>query len=201
MSTGHLLEAITGKTCCLLGSTFDGSPYENYDEFDNITKLLQNHEFEMYGNETLYNGYTGDQFTSSIFMGCQFYQRLKHMVHDKIQSRDVGPKTLLERQPAKGKVRGGGLRIGEMERDSLISHGMSKFIQESYTLRSDDYKCFVCKMCGRIAIANPKKTIYNCFSCNNQYHFDEVRIPYCTKLFIQELEAQSVSMRLITNKY
>ena len=64
---------------------------------------------------------------SSIFMGCQFYQRLKHMVHDKIQSRDVGPKTLLERQPAKGKVRGGGLRIGEMERDSLISHDCFKF--------------------------------------------------------------------------
>ena len=201
MSTGHLLEAITGKTCSLLGTTYDGSPYENYDEFDNITKILQHHDFEMYGNETLYNGYTGDQFSSSIFMGCQFYQRLKHMVHDKVQSRDTGPKTLLERQPAKGKVRGGGLRIGEMERDSLISHGMSKFIQESYTLRSDDYKCFVCKMCGRIAIANPKKTIYNCFSCNNQYHFDEVRIPYCTKLFIQELEAQSVSMRLITDKY
>ena len=96
-------------------------------------------------------------------MGCQFYQRLKHMVHDKIQSRDVGPKTLLERQPAKGKVRGGGLRIGEMERDSLISHGVSKFIQESYTLRSDAYKCFVCKMCGRIAIANPKKQFITVF--------------------------------------
>ena len=123
------------------------------------------------------------------------------MVHDKVQSRDTGSLSLLERQPTKGKVRGGGLRIGEMERDSLISHGMAQFIKESYTLRSDDYKCFICKMCGRVAIVNPKKNIYKCNFCQNSHHFDEVRIPYCSKLFIHELESQSISMRLITDKY
>ena len=79
------------------------------------------------------------------------------MVHDKIQSRATGPKTLLERQPTKGRARGGGLRIGEMERDSIISHGMSNFLKESYTTRSDNYKTWVCKLCGRLAIANPQK--------------------------------------------
>ena len=157
MSLGHLLESITGKTCTLLGSLYDGTPYEKYNEFETITNMLEQTNYEKYGNEILYNGYSGDQIMSTIYMGCQFYQRLKHMVHDKIQSRDTGPHTLLERQPTKGKVRGGGLRVGEMERDSLISHGMSKFIKESYTLRSDNYKCFICKMCGRIAIVNPKK--------------------------------------------
>ena len=201
MSTGHLLECITGKTCSLIGCLYDGSPYENYNEFENITNILQYYNYEMYGNEVMYNGYTGDQMFSSIFIGTQFYQRLKHMVHDKVQSRDIGPKSILERQPAKGRIRGGGLRLGEMERDSIISHGMSSFLKESYTVRSDNYKFFVCKMCGRIAIANPKKNIFNCNFCNNTHHFDEVRIPYASKLLLQELESQSMCIRLITDKY
>ena len=201
MSLGHLLESITGKTCSLLGTLYDGTPYEKYNEFDTITNILEQTNYEKYGNEILYNGFSGDQIMSTIYMGCQFYQRLKHMVHDKIQSRDTGSRSLLERQPTKGKVRGGGLRIGEMERDSLISHGMAQFIKESYTLRSDNYKCFICKMCGRVAIVNPIKNIYKCNFCQNSHHFDEVRIPYCSKLFIHELEAQSISMRLITDKY
>ena len=197
MSLGHLLESITGKTCSLLGTLYDGTPYEKYNEFDTITNILEQTNYEKYGNEILYNGFSGDQIMSTIYMGCQFYQRLKHMVHDKIQSRDTGSHSLLERQPTKGKVRGGGLRIGEMERDSLISHGMAQFIKESYTLRSDNYKCFICKMCGRVAIVNPIKNIYKCNFCQNSHHFDEVRIPYCSKLFIHELESQSISMRLI----
>ena len=201
MSTGHLLECITGKTCSILGTIYDASPFENENELENITNILSFLDYEMYGNEVLTNGYTGEQIMSNIFIGTQFYQRLKHMVHDKVQSRDVGPKTLLERQPAKGRVRGGGLRIGEMERDSLLSHGVASFIKESYTTRSDNYKCFICKMCGRVAIANPQKNIFRCNFCNNDYEFDEVRIPYCTKLFIQECEAQNVCMRLVTEKY
>ena len=201
MSTGHLLECLTGKSCSNLGSLYDASPFENTNELENIVKMLETSNYECYGNEILNNGYTGEQMNAKIFIGVQYYQRMKHMVHDKVQSRDVGPKTILERQPAKGRVRGGGLRLGEMERDSLISHGVSKFLQESYTLRSDNYKCFICKMCGRIGIVNPEKNIYACNFCANQHSFDEVRIPYCTKLFIQEMESQFVSMRLVTDKY
>lgn len=198
MSTGHLIECITGKMCSLLGNNYDASPFENDNELENITAIMENLDYEMYGNEVMYNGYTGEQINSNIFIGCQFYQRLKHMVHDKVQSRDTGPKTLLERQPAHGRAREGGLRIGEMERDSLISHGLASFIKESYTKRSDDYKCHICKMCGRIATVNEKKNIHVCNFCKNQQHFSEVRMPYCAKLFIQEMESQSVCMRLIT---
>ena len=88
-----------------------------------------------------------------------------------------------------------------MERDSMISHGISKFLQESYTVRSDNYKCYICKMCGRIGAVNPEKNIYSCTFCNNNYSFDEVRMPYCTKLFIQEMESQSMCLRLATDKY
>ena len=201
MSTGHLLECLTGKSCSNLGSLYDASPFENTNELENITTMLETSDYECYGNEILNNGYTGEQISANIFIGVQYYQRMKHMVHDKVQSRDVGPKTILERQPAKGRVRGGGLRLGEMERDSLISHGVSKFLQESYTIRSDNYKCYICKMCGRIGIVNPEKNIYSCNFCNNNYSFDEVRIPYCTKLFLQEMESQFVCMRLATEKY
>ena len=201
MSTGHLIEMLTGKVSSLLGGLYDASPFENENELENIINLLKTLNFESYGNEILTNGYTGEQIESSIFTGVQFYQRLKHMVHDKIQSRDTGPKTLLERQPTKGRARGGGLRCGEMERDSIISHGMSNFLKESYTVRSDNYKSWICKMCGRIAIANPQKNIFKCNFCSNTTHFDEVRIPYCTKLFIQECETQSIALRLISDKY
>ena len=201
MSTGHLLECITGKSCSLLGSFYDASPFENKNELENITGIMETLDYEQYGNDILYNGYNGEQIYASIFMGVQYYQRMKHMVHDKVQSRDVGPKTVLERQPAKGRAREGGLRLGEMERDSLISHGVSNFLKESYTVRSDNYKCYICKMCGRIGVVNPLKNIYSCKFCNNNYSFDEVRMPYCTKLFIQEMESQFVSMRLVTDKY
>ena len=201
MSTGHLLECLTGKRCCDLGTLYDASPFENTNELENIINMFDTSNYECYGNEILNNGFTGEPMSAKIFIGVQYYQRMKHMVHDKVQSRDVGPKTILERQPAKGRVRGGGLRLGEMERDSLISHGVSKFIQESYTVRSDNYKCYICKMCGRIGIVNPEKNIYSCKFCNNNYSFDEVRMPYCTKLFLQEMESQSICMRLVTDKH
>ena len=201
MSTGHLLECLTGKSCSLLGSTYDASPFENTNELENITNILETSGYEQYGNEILYNGYTGEQMMVSIFTGVQYYQRMKHMVRDKVQSRDTGPKTVLERQPAKGRAREGGLRLGEMERDSIISHGIAGFLKESYTVRSDNYKCYICKMCGRIGAVNAERNIYSCKFCNNNHSFDEVRMPYCTKLFIQEMESQFVSMRLITDKY
>ena len=201
MSTGHLIEMITGKTSSVLGALYDASPFENEFELENIIDLLKTLPHEQNGNEQLINGFTGEIIDSSVYTGVQFYQRLKHMVHDKIQSRSTGPKTLLERQPTKGRARGGGLRIGEMERDSIISHGMTNFLKESYTTRSDNYKTWICKLCGRLAIANPQKNIFKCNYCDNSTQFDEIRVPYCTKLFIQECEAQSICLRLSTDKY
>ena len=137
---------------------------------------------------------------TKILIGPTYYQRIKQMVKDKINSRAPGSINYLTKQPPAGKAAGGGLRIGEMERDSLISHGLSAFIKESYTIRSDNYKCFVCKMCGRIAIVNEGRGIYKCNNCNNSHHFNEARMPYCSKLFIQEAESMNICLRLVTEK-
>jgi DNA-directed RNA polymerase II subunit RPB2 len=131
-------------------------------------------------------------------MGPTFYQRLKHMVEDKIHSRSTGPMVLLTRQPAEGRARDGGLRFGEMERDCMIAHGSLQFLKERMIDVSDNYRAFVCKECGLIAAVNPEEGIYSCKKCKNFVNFSEVRIPYACKLLMQELESMSIAPRFIT---
>ena len=126
-------------------------------------------------------------------MGPTFYQRLKHMVDDKIHSRSTGPNVILTRQPVEGRSRDGGLRFGEMERDCCIAHGTASFVKETLLDRSDNYRVFSCKKCGGIAAVNPDKNVYYCKSCNNSCNFSELRIPYACKLLIQELESMSIA--------
>ena len=123
---------------------------------------------------------------------------LKHMVDDKVHSRASGPTVALTRQPAEGRSRDGGLRIGEMERDCLLSHGTAMFIKEMYLTKSDNYKIYTCKQCGLIAQVNPKINLHRCKSCNNFTDFSEVRLPYSYKLFTQELESMGLSLRIKT---
>ena len=102
-----------------------------------------------------------------IFMGPTYYQRLKHLVADKIHSRSHGPIVQLTRQPSEGRARDGGLRFGEMERDCMISHGTVQFLKERMLDVSDNYRLFVCMKCNTTAIVNPDKDIYICKKCNN----------------------------------
>ena len=139
------------------------------------------------GNEILYNGKTGKQLSVSIFIGPTYYMRLKHLVHDKMYSRCEGPKQQLTRQPTAGRARNGGLRIGEMERDAIISHGASSFLKETYYERSDGYKINISKKTGLIVPHNSEKK-------DNV----EVKIPYSTKLMIQELIGMSISPRILS---
>ena len=183
----------------------DGTSFGNLD-VKTIAKELQKNGYESYGNEVLYDGLSGQQMETNIFMGPVFYQRLKHMVNDKQHSRSIGPMVNLTRQPAEGRSRDGGFRIGEMERDVMLSHGISRFCKERLYDVSDKYRVHICKKCGMVAAYNDgiKKsfindnfTIHHCKTCDNSTDFALVDIPYAYKLMAQELQTINVAPRLI----
>ena len=155
-------------------------------------------KYESKGNEILYDGKSGEQIETSIFIGPVYYQRLKHMVADKQHSRCIGPMVNLTRQPAEGRSRDGGLRFGEMERDCMISHGASKFTKERVYDVSDKYSVHVCKSCGMFAKYNEEEHIHECSICDNHTNFAKVNIPYSCKLLFQELISMNVVPRVMT---
>ena len=146
----------------------------------------------------MYNGQTGEQIETSIFIGPVFYQRLKHMVRDKQHSRSIGPMVNLTRQPAEGRSRDGGLRFGEMERDCMVSHGASRFTRGRLYDASDKYHVHVCKKCGMIASYNDKMQIHLCKTCDNRVDFSYVEIPYACKLLFHELQTMNIAPRILT---
>ena len=196
MTIGQLFECLMGKTCAQIGKLGDATPFSDI-KISDLQKILEKEGFEKNGNEIMYNGRSGQQLPCSIFIGPTYYQRLKHMVEDKIHSRSTGSLVMLTRQPSEGRSRDGGLRFGEMERDCMISHGASQFLKERLMDNSDDYRIFICKKSGLIAAVNKHKSIYNSFSENNT-SFAEVKVPYACKLLMQELQTMSVATRLIT---
>jgi DNA-directed RNA polymerase II subunit RPB2 len=205
MTIGQLKETLLGKVLLELGMFGDGTSFGDLD-IKTISKELQKLGYESYGNEVLYNGLSGEQMETNIFIGPVFYQRLKHMVNDKQHSRSIGPMVNLTRQPAEGRSRDGGFRIGEMERDVMLSHGISRFCRERLYDVSDKYKVHICKRCGMIAAYNDGKqkafthdkfTVHCCKTCDNTTDFALVDIPYAYKLMSQELQTINVTPRLI----
>jgi len=196
MTIGHMVECIFAKLCCMEGTLGDGSVFLPFD-LKNVCDNLETRGFEKYGNELLYNGFTGQQIPTDIFIGPTFYLRLKHMVADKVHSRGVGfnnPHDQLTRQPTAGRSNQGGLRIGEMERDSLLSHGVAQFIKESMMERSDKYQWIVCKRCG-VLVEYSKPTRYvACRSCGHN-DISIIETPYSMMLLTQELESMGIQMR------
>ena len=200
MTIAQLLETLLGKVGRELGCLGDGSPFNNVT-LEGLTKILRDDlGMEPAGNEVLYNGYTGRQMETSIFMGPCFYQRLRHCSADKMHSRSSGPLVMLTRQPAEGRAREGGLRFGEMERDCVVAHGMSEFTKERFMECSDLFRCWSCQDCGLIAVVNPKEGIWNCKGCGNSTKFSAIEIPYAYKLLLQELETMCISSRIITHQ-
>lgn len=196
MTIGQLMECIMGKACCHIGAAGDSTPFTDCS-VESIANVLAKSGFEKYGNEILYNGRTGEQMKTEIFIGPTYYQRLKHMVSDKSHSRGSnGPIVLLTRQPAEGRARNGGLRFGEMERDAIVAHGASAFLKERMLDVSDNFRVFICRQCGLICTANPDKNIFKCTSCKNNADITQIRIPYAMKLLIQELMTMGVAPRI-----
>jgi len=196
MTIAQLMETMFGKVCAMKGTLGDGTPYSHLSQAD-----LRKHMIELgmhpYGNEILYNGQTGEMMEAEIFMGPTFYQRLKHMVADKKHSRARGPIVSLTRQPCEGRSRDGGLRVGEMERDCMLSHGAAMFTKERLMDVSDPFSTGFCKSCGTLAVMNPKENIYHCGSCGVQTQFEMKTIPYAVKLWAQELEAMHIVPRMV----
>lgn len=186
MTVNQLLEMILGKSSALGGFLGDATPFQNND-INDYTKVLDGYGYEGKGNEVLYSGITGEQIHTSIFMGPIYYQRLKIQVADKVHSRATGKMNGLVRQPVSGRASGGGFRIGEMERDSIVSHGISKFMKESIMERSDKYTIQINENTGLIDHSINKDNKVN------------VELPYAMKLLIQELQTMSINPRLITN--
>lgn len=200
MTIGKMIELLGGKagvSCGRFhyGSAF-GEPSGHADKVDDISYTLVKHGFSYSGKDFIYSGITGYPLQAYIFFGPIYYQKLKHMVLDKMHARARGPRVTLTRQPTEGRSRDGGLRVGEMERDCLIAYGASMLIYERLMLSSDPYQVQVCRKCGLLGYYNHKlKTAY-CSACKNGENLSTMTLPYACKLLFQELQSMNVVPRL-----
>lgn len=200
MTVAHLIECLLSKVSSLSGLEGDASPFTDVTA-EEISKLLREHGYHSRGFEVMYNGHTGKKLMAQIFFGPTYYQRLRHMVDDKIHARARGPVQVLTRQPVEGRSRDGGLRFGEMERDCMIAHGTAGFLKERLMEASDAFRVHVCGVCGLMSvIANLKKNQFECRSCKNKTNIYQVHIPYAAKLLFQELMSMNISPRLYTER-
>jgi DNA-directed RNA polymerase II subunit RPB2 len=223
MTIGQIVESLFGIVCVTYGGYGDCTAFQvkgaNYSTYG---PLLVKQGFNSTGNHIMYNGMTGEQLSADVYMGPTYYMRLKHMVKDKINYRARGPNTSLTRQPVQGRANDGGLRIGEMERDGVLAHGMSYFLNESFMVRGEksDYYLAVCNKTGAVAIYNESRNLFLSpladgpikFSTNPDgsqniknlsrfgRSFSILRVPYSFKLLIQELQVMNVQMRIITDE-
>jgi len=218
MTIGHLVESFFGKSSVIFGAFTDGTAFNNKGSKIGIyAELLSKSGYHSSGNEILYNGMTGEQIETEIFLGPTYYMRLKHMVKDKINYRALGPRTALTKQPVSGRANDGGLRIGEMERDSIVSHGASNFLRESMMERGDKYYIAVCNQTGMFSIYNPAKNIFISPMADGPIKFNDsvdglhienvtrfgrsfsvICVPYCLKLLLQELQTMNIMLRIVT---
>ncbi|CAN3475348.1 DNA-directed RNA polymerase II subunit Rpb2p [Diutina catenulata] len=200
MTVAHLIECLLSKVSALSGLEGDASPFTDVTA-EAISRLLREHGYQSRGFEVMYNGHTGKKLMAQVFFGPTYYQRLRHMVDDKIHARARGPVQVLTRQPVEGRSRDGGLRFGEMERDCMIAHGAAGFLKERLMEASDAFRVHICGSCGLMSvIANLKKNQFECRSCKNKTNIYQIHIPYAAKLLFQELMAMNISPRLYTER-
>jgi len=199
MTIGQLIECLASKVGAIEGTFIDGTPYCDYD-VRKLPETLEKLGYNKYGNETLYCGMTGRKMDSEIFMGPTYQVRLKHMTSDKYHSRSRGPRQALTRQPLEGRSRDGGLKIGEMEKDAMIAHGMAQFIKERMMETSDITKVYICDDCGLFASKVIDKDYYYCKACHNSNRISAVVMPYAAKLLFQELMSVNILPRIRTER-
>jgi DNA-directed RNA polymerase II subunit RPB2 len=194
MTIAHLIESVLAKLCCLRGTYIDGTAFENHC-IDDYYEMMKKYDYQKYGDELMYNGFTGDQIKTEIFFGPTYYYRLKHMVKDKINYRGIGgPVEMMTKQPTQGRSNGGGLRIGEMETNAILAHGITSFVKETMMERSDGYHKYIDAETGEDIIYNEKEQFFDSLNAK------KIEIPYSMKLLKQEVEALGINMKLMTKE-
>lgn len=197
MTIGMLIESMAGKSGALHGVFQNSTPF-TFDEtttpVDFFGEQLVKAGFNYHGNETMYSGVTGEPFPADIFIGVVYYQRLRHMVSDKFQVRSTGPINSLTRQPVKGRKAGGGIRLGEMERDSLLAHGASFILNDRLQNCSDRHIASVCQLCGSIlsTATTPNDSTITCRTCASAEGISTVALPYVFRYLTNELAAMNI---------
>jgi DNA-directed RNA polymerase III subunit RPC2 len=189
MTVGKMLELVSGKAGVLGGTQEYGTPFGG-SKVEDVGATLVKHGFSYSGKDTLTSGITGESLPFYVFFGPIYYQKLKHMVQDKMHSRSTGPRAILTRQPTEGRSRQGGLRLGEMERDCLIAYGASQLLLERLMISSDAHDVDVCQNCGMMGYNNW------CQSCSSSRSVVRMTMPYAAKLLIQELMSMNVKASL-----
>lgn len=195
MTIAQLLEAVVSKEACFSATFADGTPFAKFD-MERLRSQSALHGIPGLGHERMISGTTGRMLPATVFICPTFYQRLKHMVQDKLHARAFGVVQQLTRQPLEGRSRDGGLRFGEMERDCMIAHGAARFLRERLYTVSDAYSTTVCRRCG-ILSGKAATAQAECFRCRSEGRLTHIDIPFATKLVIQELAAVNICVRLL----
>ena len=196
MTIGQLLEFIAGKVSSLSGKPIVSPAFTPVPE-NEMRKALREFGFMNDGKETMYDGRTGRKFDAQVFVGNCFYQKLDHLVSNKIHARSRGPVTLLTKQPTEGRSKEGGLRLGEMEKDCLIAHGASLVLKERFD--SDKTLVSICNECGLVAIYDRIKNRKYCPVCGETKIID-IEMSYAFKLMLDELKAMLIYPKIVTKE-
>jgi len=196
MTVGMMMESITGKAAAIRGKKVDASAFVG-EKMDDVKGVMKDAGFEYSGKEIMYDGKTGKKFPVEVFIGVVYYQKLHHMVADKIHARARGQVQMLTKQPTEGRARGGGLRFGEMERDCIIAYGASMILKDRLLDESDKSDIFVCERCGLVAYHDVKQRRFYCRVCVDKGKVSSVSVAYAFKLLLQEMSSLAIAPRLL----
>ena len=196
MTVGMMMESITGKAAAIRGKKVDASAFVG-EKMEDVKGVMEDAGFKYSGKEIMYDGRTGKRFPVEVFLGVVYYQKLHHMVADKIHARARGQVQMLTKQPTEGRARGGGLRFGEMERDCLIAYGASMILKDRLLDESDKSDIFVCERCGVVAYHDVKQRRYWCRICGDKGKVSSVSVAYAFKLLLQEMSSLNIAPRLL----